>query len=71
MNSPQKCTKPLILVIDRFTRKRVGMEPGSVAYRMIQAREQAFQQEMGAQSPMGRMLAAKAGGGATPCPTML
>ena len=40
------------------------MEPGSVAYRMIQAREQAFQQEMGAQSPMGRMLAAKAGGGA-------
>jgi len=52
------------LVVDRFTRKRVGMEPGSVAYRMIQAREQAFQQEMGAQSPMGRMLAAKAGGGA-------
>ena len=51
-------------MVDRFTRKRVGMEPGSVAYRMIQAREQAFQQEMGAQSPMGRMLAAKAGGGA-------
>ena len=44
-------------------RKRVGLAPGSVGYRLIEARERAFKNEMGAQSPMGRMLAAKAGGG--------
>ena len=46
-----------------FTRKRVGLAPGTVGYRMIEARERAFKKEMGAQSPMGRMLSAKQGGG--------
>ncbi len=40
-------------------RKRVGLAPGSVGYRLIEARERAFKMEMGAQSPMGRMLASK------------
>ena len=51
----------LCVICDR--RKRVGLAPGTVGYRMIEARERAFKQEMGAQSPMGRMLAAKQGGG--------
>lgn len=46
-----------------FTRKRVGLAPGTVGYRMIEARERAYKAEMGAGSPMGRMLASKGGGG--------
>ena len=42
-----------------YMRKRVGVAPGTVAYRLIEARERAFQKELGAQSPMGRMLASK------------